>query len=179
MRPIFTLHAGEYLVGDHLERKNKDVRVWIPSKDSGIDLLVTDRNFRKLASLQVKFSKDYIASSNNAHQIPNVKSGGWWKFDRNKLANSEADYWVLVLYPFHSRNPDYLVVPPKQLLSRYDELTGGDATIQTYFWVSGDSCWETRNLTALDHERISNGTYRNRLRNFSKYLNNWAFLPDA
>ena len=74
MRPIFTVHAGEYLVGDYIEKKFKGCRVWIPSKDTGIDLLVTDPRGNNGVSLQVKFSKDYI--------IPEVKAAGWWTLKR-------------------------------------------------------------------------------------------------
>ena len=50
MRPIFTIHAGEYLVATEIEKKFRDLRVWIPSKDIGIDLLVTDERQNKVAS---------------------------------------------------------------------------------------------------------------------------------
>src|SRR5690554_1866372 len=45
MQPLFTIHAGEYLVGSHIEQHLRDpngdkVNVWVPSKDTGIDLLV-------------------------------------------------------------------------------------------------------------------------------------------
>ena len=60
MRPIFTVHAGEYLVACEIETRYKNHQVWIPSKDSGIDLLVTDLSCQKVASIQVKFSKDKI-----------------------------------------------------------------------------------------------------------------------
>ena len=42
MRPIFTIHAGEFIVGEHLERKFKGLNVWVPTKDTGVDLLVTN-----------------------------------------------------------------------------------------------------------------------------------------
>jgi hypothetical protein len=42
MRPIFTVHAGEFLVGQHLESfKNRNV--WVPTKEHDVDLLVTDK----------------------------------------------------------------------------------------------------------------------------------------
>ncbi|GAG73038.1 unnamed protein product [marine sediment metagenome] len=56
MRPMFTIHAGEYLVGSYIEEKLKDFNVWVPSKDKGVDLLVTDSKNKKTVSLQVKFS---------------------------------------------------------------------------------------------------------------------------
>ena len=43
MKTLFTIHAGEYLVGSEIEKLFKNYRVWIPSKDTGIDLLVTDK----------------------------------------------------------------------------------------------------------------------------------------
>lgn len=89
MRPIFTIHAGEYLVADYLERHYKSprqLRVWVPSKDTGIDLLVTNENCSRAMSFQVKFSKSY--GSNEF-----CEAMGWWNIDSAKLAQSPADYW--------------------------------------------------------------------------------------
>ena len=41
MRPLFTVHAGEFLVGQHIEGF-KGKNVWVPTKDTGVDLLVTN-----------------------------------------------------------------------------------------------------------------------------------------
>jgi hypothetical protein len=62
MKPLFSVHAGEYLVGSHIEHRFRKVNVWVPAKDTGIDLLVTDRSNRRSASLQVKFSKDFLVT---------------------------------------------------------------------------------------------------------------------
>jgi hypothetical protein len=35
MKPIFTIHAGEYLVGSHIESKFKKLNVWLPTKARG------------------------------------------------------------------------------------------------------------------------------------------------
>lgn len=43
MRPLFTIHAGEYVVGEFIENNLGDLNVWIPAKDTGIDLLVTNK----------------------------------------------------------------------------------------------------------------------------------------
>jgi hypothetical protein len=58
MKAFFTVHAGEYLVGEHIEQTYPRWRVWVPSRDTGIDLLVTDSRHRKAVSLQVKSSRD-------------------------------------------------------------------------------------------------------------------------
>lgn len=61
MQPLFTIHAGEYLVGSHIEQHLRDpngdnVNVWVPSKDTGVDVLVTDKTNKKTTSLQVKLA---------------------------------------------------------------------------------------------------------------------------
>lgn len=77
MRPIFTIHAGEYLVATEIERAFPHLQIWIPSKDTGVDLLVTDREQTKVASLQVKFSKDYLGSAGSRlHQRWSPAVGG-------------------------------------------------------------------------------------------------------
>lgn len=54
MKPLFTIHAGEYLVGSHVEREfNRRINVWVPSTDTGIDLLLSNRDSTRTASVQV------------------------------------------------------------------------------------------------------------------------------
>jgi hypothetical protein len=56
MRPIFTVHAGEFLVGQHLESfKNRNV--WVPTKEHDVDLLVTDKANKKNGQLAGKIFK--------------------------------------------------------------------------------------------------------------------------
>jgi hypothetical protein len=126
MKPISSIHAGEYLVGTHIEENYKTFNVWLPSKDTGIDLLVTDKTNSKTVSLQVKFSKDFLGSLGNSLSevvTTKVKSGGWWTFNPEKIRSSRADLWVLVLYRFSRRDYDLLVIEPTELLRRYEKLT--------------------------------------------------------
>jgi hypothetical protein len=60
MRPIFTVHAGEFLVGQYIESRFKGTNVWVPTKDRGFDLLITNGTHKKTLSLQVKFSRDFL-----------------------------------------------------------------------------------------------------------------------
>jgi hypothetical protein len=62
MRLLLTIHAGEFVVGDYIERKFQRVNLWVPSRDTGTDLLVTDSKNEKAVSLQVKFSRDFRAT---------------------------------------------------------------------------------------------------------------------
>jgi hypothetical protein len=43
MTPIFTIHAGEYLVGEYLQKKYPQWDLWVPAKDRGIDLLASSK----------------------------------------------------------------------------------------------------------------------------------------
>ena len=179
MRPIFTIHAGEYLVGSEIEEKYPTLRVWVPSKDTGIDLLVTSTDCKKPISLQVKFSKDFLGKSVKNVISKGVKSGGWWTFKRDKIQTSPADYWVLVLYQFQHRSYDFVVIKPSKLLSIYNALDRSKERIQSYVWVTSNKpamCWETRGLNKLDQAEIAIGAYKNWRRNLTPYLNNWKAI---
>src|SRR5690554_6234764 len=87
MQPLFTIHAGEYLVGSHIEQHLRDpngdkVNVWVPSKDTGIDLLVTDKTNKKTTSLQVKFSKDLLLTHGRPEYRDKLLACGWWTLNR-------------------------------------------------------------------------------------------------
>ena len=132
MKPIFTIHAGEYLVASEIEEKFPGLRVWVPSKDTGVDLLVTSADHKKAVSLQVKFSKDFLGRNVRNVISRGVKSGGWSSFKRDKIETSPADYWVLVLYQFQNRSYDFVVIKPSRLLSIYDGLERGKGMIQSH-----------------------------------------------
>ena len=118
MKPLFTVHAGEYLVGSHIEACYPKWNVWFPSKDTGIDLLVTNARNTKSVSLQVKYSKDF-----NPTNCPNLiqhklSAVGWWTHKESKIKNSRADFWVFVLPSFIERETNFVIVAPGELLRR-------------------------------------------------------------
>ena len=189
MKPIFTIHAGEYLVASHLEEKFKDLQIWLPSSDTGIDLLVTNpklssQNSVRAVSLQVKFSKDFLGNKGggkNASSSINskIKSGGWWTFKYDKIDKSQADLWVLVLYRFSHRDYDFVIIEPSKLIERYKKLGNTSGTIQSYVWVTANNkCWETRGLGKAAQEEIAIGTFKNDVRDLHHFLNNWQPLAE-
>jgi hypothetical protein len=182
MKPIFSVHAGEYLVGTHIEEKYKDFRVWLPSKDTGIDLLVTNKTHSKAISLQVKFSKDFFGSLGNSKSetaLTKIKSGGWWTFKSDKIRNSPADLWILVLYRFTQRDYDFVIIEPEELLRRYELLKRSAEIIQSYVWVTlSKRCWETRNLNKQQQIALANDTFTDSVRDLTQYLNDWRKLEE-
>jgi hypothetical protein len=174
MRPLFTIHAGELLVGEHIEQHFRNTNVWVPAKDSGIDLLVTDKKNTKTVSLQVKFSRDFRSSLKTEFQQP-LRACGWWTFNPAKLRTSSADYWVLVLIGFAHQTTDYIIISPGELYRRLKLLHPTDPRMQSYFWVTKqDKCWETRGIRRRAQSLIAAGGFDDELRNFTSFLNNWT-----
>ena len=140
---------------------------------------MTDQTNSKTVSLQVKFSKDFLGSLGNSLSdvvATKVKSGGWWTFKREKIRDSRADLWILVLYRFSRRDYDLLVIEPAELLRRYDQLNR-TGIIQSFVWVTASGkCWEIRGLNKRQQIELANGEFVDSARDLSAYLNNWNSL---
>ena len=178
MKPIFSVHAGEYLTGSHIENKFRRVNVWVPAKDTGIDLLVSDRANRKTVTLQVKFSKDFLVTSRNQKKQEyrnKLRASGWWSLNSEKIQQSRADFWVFVLQGFANKSVDYVVIPPQELLNRLRKIHRGQPRIwHVYLSVTEEGgCWETRDLSNEDKLLIAKDKFSNPNRNFRKFLNVW------
>ena len=174
MRPLFTIHAGEFLIGEYIERSFRNTNVWLPSKDSGIDLLVTSKNNKVSVSLQVKYSRDFLVTNLSAEFQEPIRAFGWWTFDPKKLQESLADYWVLLIVGFSHRTNDYIIIKPQELYKRLHALHPNVAKFHTYLWVTRKGrCWETRDLGNEDKALVAQGLYKNPLRDFKPFLNNW------
>lgn len=175
MKPLFTIHAGEYLVADHIERKFKKVNLWIPSRDTGTDLLVTDSSNKRAVSLQVKFSRDYLITHHTAEFQKPLQSCGWWTFNREKLAKSKADYWVLLVAGFERRVTDFIIIKPQELLERLSRIHGKPKTFQSYLSVTkSGQCWEVRGLKRQDQLVVAQDGSKDKVRDFSGFLNDWG-----
>jgi len=170
MRSLFTIHGGEYLVGSKLESHERKPNVWIPSKDIGVDLLVSCKKSKNTSTIQVKFSKDY----NIAHGGKDgFLAGGWWQFKPDKILQSTANYWVLVLYSATKTiQTYYIVIKPAILLRRLQSLRGNEAkTLNTYLQVYKESncitCIETRQMKKAEKQCLNQIDKR---RDFTEFL---------
>lgn len=180
MKPIFTIHAGEYLVAAEIEKSHKSATVWLPSKDTGIDLLLTDKTNKKTVSLQVKFSKDFNTTHVKEHLRPNIKGTGWWTLNKEKIKTSSADFWVFILYSFEKKSNDFVIIEPKSLLKLFSDLERDEKTIHCYITVTNNkSAFETRGLNETEIQEICDNSYKNLKRDLTKYLNNWTPILDS
>jgi len=173
LSPLFTIHAGEFVVGDYSERKFRRVNPWVQSRDAGTDLLATDSKNEKAVSLQVKFSRDFLPKMPAIFQ-KRLRACGWWSLNREKIAKSKADYWVFVLVGFGHRSTDFVIIKPSELLNRLHAIHEKGKTIQSYLGVTEKNhCWESRGLKRQEQLAIALAEYLNSERDLSAYLNNW------
>jgi hypothetical protein len=180
MKPLFTIHAGEFLVASYIEQRFRNYLVWVPSRDSGVDLLLTDYDCKAAVPIQVKFSRDFLATHLSDALRPGLKACGWFTLKRQKIAQSTAQFWIFVLYPFHQKEVDFVIIPPSAALNLLTSLHGQRTAFQSYIWVTKDKrCWETRGLSREDHLSVSQGSYQNPARDLTPYLNNWSPIHDA
>jgi hypothetical protein len=175
MKPLFTVHAGEYLVGSYIERTFPSWNVWVPSKDAGIDLLVSDAKNRKLCTLQVKFSKDFNPTNRSSLAKDRLSAAGWWTLDYSKIQKSKADFWIFVLPSFEEKKTSYIILPPAELLRRIKIIHGTERNrIQSYLNVTkSKQCWESRGLRKDTQKLILDDTFTDKTRNFTPFLNAW------
>lgn len=173
MKPLFTIHEGEFLVGDYINRKlGRKFDVWVPSKDSGVDLLVTrKRREGKPVRLQVKFSRSFDIKQDFARH---VIATSWFRLEPRKIRKSLADLWVFVILTL--RHEEHFVVIPKRELQRRVPRHVGKRW-DLYLWVYEDgSCYQVRDLNTEDRLETIRHRVRDRRRDFCEWLENWNVL---
>ena len=178
MRPLFTVHAGEFLVGEFIEKSFPTLDVWIPAKDTGIDLLVTNMAASTMVSLQVKLSRDYKPPEASSDFDRILVAAGWLTLSHDKIAASSADYWVFVLVS-HERKmlPQFIVIPPSELLARLIATHGRSKSYHFYPWVTKSSvALDGRGLHKAQKKQLADGSLPLGDRDLSKFLGNWGGL---
>lgn len=179
MKPIYTIHAGEYLVAAEIEQSLKGVTIWLPSKDTGIDLLLTDKENKKTVSVQVKFSKDFNVTHVKEQFRPNIKGTGWWTLNKEKIQNSKADFWIFILYSIEKKSHDFIIIKPKNLLKIFSNLDRQGKTLHCYLTVTNNKkAFETRGLSKAEMALMCDDQYINSQRDMTEYLNNWTHIID-
>jgi Mrr restriction endonuclease-like protein len=179
MKTLFTIHAGEYLVGAEIEKQCSDWEVWLPSRDTGIDLLIRSKATKQTKSIQVKFSKSWTETHTNEKIRKYFRTQGWWTLNKEKIKNSPADYWIFALYSFDTSKNDFIIISKNELIALYKGLKVWDQkTIHSYIWTLQDGrAFEGRSLGKKGGiKRLVDGEFDNTIRNLSPNLNNWKRL---
>jgi hypothetical protein len=173
MKPLFTIHEGGFPVRDHINRKvGQKYHVWVPTKDSGVDLLGTrKRRQGSAAGLQVKFSRGFSIREEVARHLI---ATSWFTLEPTKIRKSPADLWVFVILTL-KHEEDFLVIPTRDLRKRIPR--GSQSKWNLYLWVFDDgSCYQVRDLGREETMDIPHRSVRNRHRDFSEWLESWNLL---
>jgi len=184
MKPFYSIHEGEYLVGLCIKEKIKGCELWIPVKDRGVDILLTNKDdYKKNVSLQVKSSTDHLPT-HSPEEIKFYSSCGFWNFGPTAVKKSiettdpknhkkPADFWIIAIHSFFGKKTDCIVIKPSELYERFSKFK---KTEKTYFWITKDGkCFETRGLNKSQQKLLMEGKINSiePERNFTGYLNNW------
>jgi hypothetical protein len=173
MKPLFTIHEGEFLVGDHINRKlGHKYDVWVPTKDSGVDLLVTRTPRRgRAVGLQVKFSRSFSIREELARHLI---ATSWFTLDPAKIRNSQADLWVFAILTL-KHEEHFVVIPTRELRKRIPRGIGKRWNL--YLWVFDDeSCYQVRDLGREGELEILHRGVRDPHRDFPEWLEHWKLL---
>jgi len=173
MKPHFTIHEGEFLVGDHINRRlGHKYDVWVPTKDSGVDLLVTRKRRRgRAVGLQVKFSRGFSIREDMARHLI---ATSWFTLQPAKIRTSPADLWVFVILTLRHEE-HFVVIPTRELRKRIPR--GSGTRWNVYLWVFDDgSCYQVRDLGRKATLDIPHRGVTERHRDFSEWLECWKLL---
>jgi len=175
MKPFYTIDVGEFLVGSQIEKEMPGVSLWFPAKDEGDDILLFNRARRTVCTVQIKVSRDYLATHMDAFFHPHLECCGWFTPKRSKIQSSASDFWIIGLHSFGHHRLSVLVLPPQQLLQRYDTIHGQVERLQSYFWITKHGkVFETRGLSKAQQTSLIHDGLCDEARDFTSYLNNWT-----
>jgi len=173
MKPLFTIHEGEFLVGDYINRTfGRKYDVWVPTKDSGVDLLVTRKGHKgKPLGLQVKFSRSFDIHKELSRD---VLATSWYTLDPKKIRQSAADSWVFVFVTLrHERY--FVLIPTPELRRRIPQ--GRQSKWNLYLWAYADgSCYQVRDLNLEGRLTAVHRGVQDPYHDFSKYFEAWRLL---
>jgi len=135
--------------------------------------LVTGARNSKAVSLQVKYSKDFTQDYLSPLEQSKLMASGWWTHQERKIKESKADFWVFVLPSFIEHCTNFIIVPPAELLRRFQTIFGkSQKKIHSYLRVTKSGrCWEVRGLNNADREMIAFARYSHSARDFTRFLN--------
>jgi hypothetical protein len=164
------LEPGECIVAEELLSKLRDVEVFFPVHDVGVDLLVVRGG--KHVGIQVKESRYYFSrtwkSGHVGHSWQQLKR---IKFDRSK---GKVGFYIFLTYlPIQGEHKvssfgyRFLLVSSSELEKRMAVKDAGKKSIYSFcFHFQDKNVWDERVTTTLD----------NPLTDYSQFLNAWDLI---
>ena len=130
MKNFYALNAGEFFVAQEILKHRKDLQLYFPLKDVGVDLLAIKPSSPRPTSIQVKESRTYEGR---------VSSQGfsWHQLRDCKL--KDADVFVFISYipvikgSRTAFDMDFVVIPNKDLVALCEKKKAGRGKYSFYF----------------------------------------------
>ena len=91
------MHAGEFVFAEAIEKRYPNLKIWMPTKDTGVDFLLTGEASKSPVSVQVKMSRDYRPAFSKDDFDEKLNAAGWFVFSYSALESSSAGIWSLIL----------------------------------------------------------------------------------
>jgi hypothetical protein len=177
MRSLFSIHAGEFLVGDHITRKRRAYEVWVPAKDSGVDLLVTRKDRRgRPTALQAKFSRSFKVDA-----LLREEARGWFTLKPAKVRTSTADLWVFVVVTWKHKE-HYVVIPTLELQKLLPHSRVRIWHLYLTIMMSNGRryrCYQTRGLVKAEKRARLEKPPTDKKRDLSRWLERWDLLDGS
>jgi hypothetical protein len=178
MKPMFTVHAGEFVFAEVVEKSYPMLKLWMPTKDTGVDFLITDAEGENPVSVQVKMSRDYRPPYLRSEFDERLTAAGWFVFSYSALENSLAKVWSLILVSHERRQrPIFVNLSPQALLEGLIKTHGVKKTYHVYPWVLTEGvCMQGRGLKEAHKKEFLAGSFELGHRDMTPFLENWEFL---
>ncbi len=136
MKNFYALNAGEFFVAQEILKNRKDIRLFFPIKDDGVDLLAVKNNSTRPTSIQVKESRIY------------PQGFAWHQVRPEKI--KDADVFVFVSYVPIERGgktefeKDFVVIPSGVLLTLCESKKLNKGKYSFYFAKEDNKLFDVR-----------------------------------
>ena len=162
IKNFWSLQVGEVIVADLIRKHlGKDYEIFIPLNNQlkDIDLVVINLKTKKIATVQVKESREYAVGEGD----------GWFRIDEHKIKNKVADFYIFMIYSIQENETKLkmatktLIIPSEVLLEKSKQKTARKGVYTYYFEIKGGKAQE-------DREDTKNPV------DYSEYINNYDLL---
>lgn len=137
MKNLYCLNPGEFFAGQEILQCRKDIELYFPLKDKGVDLMAIKKGSATPVRIQVKESRTYGEKEHSWHQVRQTKLG-------------DADVFVFVSYVPRIRgqknvfNREFIVIPQADLRRLCEKKKPSQGAFSFYFLKDGAKLIEIR-----------------------------------
>jgi hypothetical protein len=122
VKSLFTVHAGEVLVGSEIEQRFRGAELWLPAKDTGVDVLVTNPTHGRMVTLMI-LARLLITHMKSIYQ-EGLLACGWWTIAKKILASKATCGCLSFRHLIRKRT--HVLIPPGPPSSTFRDSGSAD-----------------------------------------------------